>query len=382
MNKKLEPIEAQIKSSAHAIGFSLIGITLPNQPRTYSTYQQWLDDGKHAGMGYLASDRGRERRKDPKKILPECASIVVTATAYLPEDHFASSERAEARVASYALGDDYHDVIVDRLDQLAGSIEDIVDQTITSRVYTDTGPILERDLAQRAGLGWIGKNTCLINPDHGSYFLLGEILLDYPLEPDPPFEADRCGACTRCLEACPTECILPDRTIDAGRCISYLTIEEKGAIEEDLRSELGNWIFGCDICQQVCPWNERFARPTTDPAFQPREFLRNPDLDSFLNLRPGSWLQDLRSSPLERPRRRGLVRNAAAVAGNLRSTEHVDPLADLLHSDPEPVVRRHAAWALGQVNNSRARSELQNALGREAEDDVLQEILAALQPPE
>lgn len=382
MSNRTEKVELEIKAAAHAIGFSLVGITSPAEPQTYDTYLQWIEDGKHASMGYLATAHGRERRKDPKKILPDCTSIVVTGTAYLPENHFASSDQAEARVAAYALGDDYHEVIVERLNALVRSIEIIVGEPINAKVYTDTGPILERDLAQRAGLGWIGKNTCLINPGQGSYFLLGEILLDYPLEPDPAFQADRCGTCTRCLEACPTECILPDRTIDAARCISYLTIEEKGAIPEDLRPFLGNWIFGCDICQQVCPWNQRFAPPTPDPRFQPRAFLQKPDIDSFLQLRMGSWLQELRGSPLERPRRRGLVRNAAVVAGNIGSDKHADELVHLLHSDPEPVVRMHAAWALGRIKTPQSQSALGQAIEREEHAEVREEIRKAMHSSE
>ena len=169
------------------------------------------------------------------------------------------------RIASYAHGDDYHDILPARMKELVQFIEEQVGGPVQNRYYTDTGPILERDLAQRAGIGWIGKNTCLINPKQGSYFLLSEILLDLELEPDPPFTTDHCGTCTRCIEACPTDCILPNRTLDARRCISYLTIELKDDIPLELRDKIGDWVFGCDICQQVCPWN-RFAAEG-DPAF-------------------------------------------------------------------------------------------------------------------
>jgi epoxyqueuosine reductase len=218
-------------------------------------------------MAYLATERSRARRADPREILPECRSILVLATPYSPPD-IALSGTSEAReveahgltghIASYAWGEDYHDVLPARMKELVQFIETQVGGPVKHRWYTDTGPILERDLAQRAGIGWIGKNTCLISPKFGSYFLLSEILLDLALEPDSPFITDHCGTCTRCIEACPTDCILPDRTIDASRCISYLTIELKDEIPSELRDKIGNWVFGCDICQIVCPWN-RFA---------------------------------------------------------------------------------------------------------------------------
>jgi epoxyqueuosine reductase len=329
-------------------------------------------------MGYLASERNLVRREDPRNILPECKSIIVTGTPYLPEGYDDQSGQADLRIASYALGNDYHQVIPARLAELVGFIEHTLGKAVESKIYTDTGPVLERDLAQRAGLGWIGKNTCLINPQQGSYFLLGEILLDVELEPDQAFEMDRCGSCTRCLEACPTECILPDRTIDARRCISYLTIEEKGFIDPGLRADIGNWLFGCDICQQVCPWNTRFAQSTPEPQFQPREFLRNVDLRRFLELKPGSWLQGLRGSPLERPRRKGLVRNAAVVTGNSANENYYEQLSGLLRCDPEPVVRAHAAWALGQLSLPEARAALREAQRLEKDPDVLQEIADAI----
>lgn len=373
-----EPIEKKIKRAARRLGFSLVGITTPARPQTFDTFQEWIEEGRHGAMSYLASDRNVQRREDPRKILPECKSIIVTGTPYLPEGYTYFSKELDVKIASYAVGEDYHDFIPPRLAELVRFIERVLDKEVVSKIYTDTGPILERDLAQRAGIGWIGKNTCLINPEKGSYFLLGEILLDAELEPDEPFEADRCGSCTRCLEACPTQCIRQDRTIDARRCISYLTIEQKGSIDPDLRPDIGDWLFGCDICQQVCPWNIRFAQPTADPEFQAREFLRSADLGQFLELATGSWLKGLRGSPLERPRRKGLVRNATVIAGNRASAIHLGQLSALLHSDPEPIVRAHAAWALGQLDFPEAQVELEHALQLEPEPHVLQAIVNAL----
>ncbi|MFN2273628.1 MAG: epoxyqueuosine reductase, partial [Anaerolineales bacterium] len=195
---------------------------------------------------------------------------------------------------------------------------------------------------------------------------------------DPPFASDRCGTCSRCIEACPTGCILPDRTLDAGRCISYLTIEEKGAAPEPLRYQLQDWLFGCDICQEVCPWNQRFARPVGDPAFEPRALLESPRLEAFLRLEPGSWRDSLRGSPLERPRRRGLVRNAALVAGNTARADLLSILERILLEDPEPILREQAAWSIARIAGSGAGDILQSALAREENEAVRLGILRAL----
>jgi epoxyqueuosine reductase len=215
---------------------------------------------------------------------------------------------------------------------------------IKNRWYTDTGPILERDLAQRAGIGWIGKNTCLIHPKQGSYFLLSEIFLDLALEPDPPFITDHCGTCTRCVEACPTECILPNRTIDATRCISYLTIELKEDIPLELREKIGDWVFGCDICQQVCPWN-RFAGQG-DPAFDSK--TTPPTLTDELSLTPQAFNGRFKHSPIKRTKRRGYLRNVAVALGNT-SDIHALPVLQNVLNDEEPMIREHAQWAIDQL---------------------------------
>src|SRR5688572_26633568 len=240
-------LKERIKAKSQQLGFTLAGVTTPEPPPHYSTFEHWLSQGQHGTMNYLATETSRARRADPREILPECKSILVLATPYSPPSPSRRGDGGE--VASYAWGDDYHDVLPARMKELVQFIEEQVGGPVKNRYYTDTGPILERDLAQRAGIGWIGKNTCLINPKQGSYLLLSEILLDLPLEPDAPIVTDHCGTCTRCITACPTQCILPDRTIDARRCISYLTIELKDEIPTELRDKIGNWVFGCDICQ-------------------------------------------------------------------------------------------------------------------------------------
>lgn len=294
-------------------------------------------------MEYLASDRNRTRRTDPKLILPECKSILVLALPYTPPSSF-FIPHSSLRVASYALGNDYHEIIPPRLQEIVAFIEEQVGHPVPNRYYTDTGPILERELAQRAGLGWIGKNSMLINPRAGSTFLLAEILLGIELETDEPFTTDHCGACTRCINACPTQCILPNRTIDSRNCISYLTIENKGAIPEHLRDKTGNWIFGCDICQQVCPWN-RFS-PPADPALEPNIPL--PVSTESLNLTSPEFNQRFKRSPIQRAKRRGYLRNLAVATGNTGTEKDISVLKRL-EQDEEPLVQEHAKWAKEKI---------------------------------
>ena len=294
-------------------------------------------------MDYLASDRARTRRANPREILPECKSILVLATPYSPSREEGLGDRGN--IASYAWGQDYHDVLSARMKELVQFVEEQIGAPVKHRWYTDTGPILERDLAQRAGLAWIGKNTCLIHPKHGSYFLLSEIFLDLELDPDPPFVTDHCGTCRRCIEACPTDCILPDRTLDATRCISYLTIELKEDIPADLRDKMGSWVFGCDICQMVCPWN-RFAQDG-DSAFGEADPIR--PLTDELTLSTQEFNQRFKHNPIKRAKRRGYVRNVAVALGNTGNKLALPVLQNALN-DEEPMVREHAQWAIEKIN--------------------------------
>ena len=364
-----------LKPEARKQGFVLAGITTPEPPPHLESYTAWLDAGRHGEMSYLATERGRGGRADPRSLLPGCQSILVMAASCAP----AAPSPGPVLIAAYARGDDYHTFLVARARAIVSRLQRRLDRPLAARVYTDTGPLLERELAQRAGLGWIGRNTCLISPLVGSMTLLIEILLDIALPADAPFVADRCGSCSRCVEACPTGCILPDRTIDARRCISYLTIEARGAMPRDLRRAVGSWLFGCDICQQVCPWNRRFSRPTTDAAFAPRASLHPPDLRPLLTPPTPDSTLSLRGSPLKRARRNGLARNAAVVAGNLRADEHLSALEQALLGDSQPMVRGHAAWALGERGDQTARELLRRARAQEADAGVLAEIDAALE---
>ena len=340
-----------VKNEAHRLGFELAGITTPEPPPHLSAYENWLMLGRHASMEYLASERARACRRDHHLILPECRSILSLGIRYPDPKISRPDEKASptGRVAAYAWGLDYHLVLPRRLKALVIFMEQELRKPVPHRWYTDTGPILERELAQRAGLGWIGKNTCLINPRHGSYFLLAEILLGTDLEPDPPFTANRCGNCTRCIEACPTHCILPNRTLDARRCISYLTIENKGEIPSDLRTRMGNWTFGCDICQMVCPWN-RFAEKEYDQNFGAYPGLPNPDLIADLTLTPQGFNQKFKDNPVKRAHRSGYLRNMAVALGNSGNTAGIPALEAALQ-DRSQLVSQHAGWALEQIRN-------------------------------
>ena len=385
-----------VKAEAYRLGFDLVGVTTPDTPPHYGVYERWLTAGRHGEMGYLATERARQRRADPHQILPECRSILLLGIRYSKSNSESSGDSRLLRgisphggkedresgllgcISAYAWGDDYHDVLPERLQTLVAFIESQIGGKVPNRWYTDTGPILERDLAQRAGLGWIGKNTCLIHPALGSYFLLAEILLGLDIEPDQPFAHDRCGSCRRCIEACPTGCILPDRTIDSQRCISYLTIELKGIIPHDLRPLVGDWVFGCDVCQQVCPWNQRFAPSGGDPSFAPRSGVSCPDLIQELALTPQEFNLKFRGSPVKRAKRRGYLRNVVVALGNAGDPKAVPGLAHTLLNDPESLVRGHAAWALGCIGDENAVAWLEEAVSKEEDAYVLGEINMAL----
>jgi epoxyqueuosine reductase len=378
-------LKDRIKTEARRMGFDLVGVTSSRPPPHFPIYMDWVKKGRQAEMDYLAGERALQRRENPELILPECRSILLLGMRY-PDpreaDEAASDDAIAAgpagRVAAYAWGADYHDVIPERLKALVAFIEREVGGPVPNRWYTDTGPILERDFAQRAGLGWIGKNTCLIDPQSGSYYLLAEILLGLELAPDEPIRSDHCGTCTRCLEACPTSCILPDRTLEAGRCISYLTIELKGPIPEDLRPQMGNWVFGCDICQEVCPWNQRFSLTSVETPLAARQEIPRPNLREELSLTPEAFNTKFKGSPVKRAKRRGYLRNVAVALGNRGSPQDVPELKKALMDETEPLVRRHAAWALGRIGGESALKALTQAEAAESDPEVRKEIFSAL----
>jgi epoxyqueuosine reductase len=364
----------RIKGKARQLGFSLAGVTTPDPPPHLDFYREWLEAGYHGAMGWMASQRNRERRADPRRILPGCQSILCLAHPY----PYPEQLEGRGNISSYAWNQDYHDVLGAKLTEIAAYVQDLVGHEISHRWYTDTGPILERDLASRAGLGWIGKNTTLIHPDQGSFFFLAEILFDLALEIDPPFDDELCGSCTRCLEACPTGCLTAPYTLDSNRCISYLTIEYRESLPEELRPILGEWIFGCDICQQVCPWNKRFGQhDRLDEDLLPREQIQHPELAQELGLSQEEFSRKFKGSPLKRTKRRGYLRNIAVALGNQARKEAVPPLHRAL-GDPEPLVREHAAWALGEIGGKSAREALREVIESEDHQKVIAAAVRAL----
>ena len=369
-----QELTAQIKEKAKQLGFPLVGITTPEPPAHLDFFQEWCAAGYNGVMDWIGTPGSRDRRSDPRLILPECESILVLGIPYLPPDEKA----AGGKIASYALNQDYHDVLLSKLERLVEFLEGEIGKTIPNRFYTDTGPVMERELAQRAGLGWIGKNTLLINQDFGSYFLLAEILLGIDLAIDPPIKNQYCGSCTRCLEACPTGCLITPYTLDATRCISYLTIEYREMIPADLRPLIGNQIFGCDICQGVCPWNRSIkASPEVIEEFHPRDDLVNIDLVTELELSREEFSTRFKGSPVKRTKRRGYLRNIAVALGNQR-LEVAIPALSAAMMDKEPLVRAHAAWALGEIGGEIARQILEIEAARENESLVKEEIQRAL----
>ena len=336
-------LEQLLEAQAYALGFDLAGLTMLGPVGTAGAFDAWLARGHAGEMQYL--ERGAEKRRDARLAVPGATSAVVVAMNY-------GGREPSGPVARYARGDDYHEVMLERLRALHAWLAATVGHDVRGKAYVDTGPILERDLARRAGLGWFGKNTNLINPERGSFFFLGALLVELELAPDAPFEADRCGTCTRCLDACPTGALVGPRELDATRCISYLTIELKGAIPEELRSGIGALLYGCDICQDVCPWNVRFARalPHESP-YAPREAVAGDArrlARALLEMSREEFSRAFQGSPMKRAKLRGLKRNAAVVLGNIGTADDVDVLARAL-DDPEPLVRTHAAWALRQL---------------------------------
>ncbi|MGQ0714954.1 MAG: tRNA epoxyqueuosine(34) reductase QueG [Gemmatimonadaceae bacterium] len=337
--------EARIKAQAFGLGFDLAGVARLGPVETAGAFDDWVARGYAGEMHYLP--RCADKRRDTRLPFAGTVSAIVVAMNY-------GGRSSSGPVARYARGDDYHDIMGAKLRALHEWIGSELGREVHGKAYVDTGPILERDLARRAGLGWFGKNTNLINPEIGSFFFLGALLVDLELEPDEPFAADRCGTCTRCLDACPTQAFTAPRVLDATRCISYLTIELKGEIPEPLREPMGALLYGCDICQDVCPWNVSFAREVTEMRLAPRESLGGKDARTLardiLAMDDEGFRAAFKGSPMKRAKLRGLKRNAAVVLGNLGSAEDVDVLTRAL-DDPEPLVREHAEWALGKLTS-------------------------------
>ena len=366
-------LREQITTAATALGFDLVGVTSAAPLAHGGRLHAWVAQGFAGEMGYMSRDV--ERRVDPSRVLPDVCSIIVLGMNYYTSPGVPEASPGRGWIARYSWGQDYHAVLGDKLKALVGFIREVEGADVQARWYVDTGPILERELAWRAGLGWPGKNTNLINRRLGSWLFLGAILLNRELVYDAPATA-HCGTCTRCLVACPTGALVAPGVLDARRCISYLTIELRGPIPRELRPLLGTHIFGCDICQAVCPWNHK-APESSEPAFLPRAGFAAPELIPLLGLSDDEFHARFRGSPITRAKRRGLLRNVAVALGNLRDLRALPALEAALH-EADPLVRSHAAWALGRLGGSSARRILHTALSSERDVDVQEEMTLAL----
>ncbi|HSQ28473.1 MAG TPA: tRNA epoxyqueuosine(34) reductase QueG [Gemmatimonadaceae bacterium] len=372
MTVAAQQLEKLIKAQAYGLGFDLVGIATLGPVESADVFEHWLAEGRAGEMDYLA--RGAEKRRDTRLPVDGAKSAIVVGMNY-------GGREPSGPVARYARGDDYHDVMVERLRALHRWIERELGHGVAGKAYVDTGPVLERDLARRAGLGWFGKNTMLINPRIGSFFFLGELLVDLELTPDEALATDHCGTCRRCLDACPTGALMEPRVIDATRCVSYLTIELKGAIPEELRAEIGELLYGCDVCQEVCPFTRKFSRTLAEPAFEARAAIAGKGARTlardFLSMSQAEFSASFKGSPMKRAKLRGLKRNSAVVLGNVGSAEDVPSLVAALE-DPEPLVRGQAAWALGRIGSPEAQEALRARLLVELDGSVLKELGSAV----
>ncbi|MBL8828391.1 MAG: tRNA epoxyqueuosine(34) reductase QueG [Planctomycetaceae bacterium] len=363
----------RVRNEARRLGFPLVGIAPAVASAGFEQFREWLAAGYAGEMHYLA-DRAAAY-EHPEHVLAGARSVVMLALPYRTVEPTAP-QAGEGRVSRYAWGDDYHDVIRDRLHQLADYLR-AAQPGASARGVVDTAPLLEREFAQLAGLGWIGKNTLLLNRQWGSWFFLAALITDAELSYDPPHGTDHCGTCRACLDACPTDAFVAPYVLDARRCISYLTIELRGPIPADLREPLGDWVFGCDVCQDVCPWNHKV--PTVhEPAFTPHTQSNPLDLNGLFELSDDQFRARFRHSPLWRAKRRGVLRNAAIVLGNSGYEGAIPALIRGL-ADSEPLVRGAAAWGLGRFrSHDAARRSLEQRLLVEPDDGVCAEIAAAL----
>lgn len=399
---QIASLSARLRDRARELGFDLVGLTPVRESEHGDFFLRWLAAGRHGEMAYLAREDAVAARLDPARAWPGVASVVVLGMNHYQEDDGAPADPSRGIISRYARGRDYHKIIKKKLLQLLAWLEGEVGRELPlARAYVDTGPVFERELARRAGLGWQGQNTMLIDPRRGSYFFLASLLVELELEYDEPFAENRCGSCSRCVEACPTGALLGwdddgAPVIDATRCISYLTIEQRGAIPRELRPALGNRVFGCDICQEVCPFSRKFSKPAAEPSFAARgpgeppfgvaplagdvwhPGTASPSLVDLMAMDEAAWESFSRGSPIRRAGRAGFLRNVAVALGNWGSQEAVPVLASAL-SDPEPLVRSHAAWALGCVGSAEARRVLAEHLAVESDSGVREEITSALE---
>ena len=371
-------LSENIKVWAQEAGFDLVGIAgaEPLVDAERST-REWLSSGMAAGMKWITQER-IALSSNPSRLLPNTRSVITLGKYYLPPQDDAAPETVGPRgkIARYAQGHDYHDVFPTRMARFVDRLAQELGRRPATRFFVDSSPLAEKPVAIRSGIGFYGKNSCVLTRGHGSWVLLAEILTDLELEPDMPLRRD-CGRCRICLDLCPTGAIVAPYHVDARLCISYLTIEHRGPILVELRKKMGSWIFGCDVCQEVCPYNKA-AKLIEDPSFMPRVKVGpNPPLIPLLGLESRQFRELFKGSPVLRTKRRGFLRNVAVAMGNARDPASVPALARSLE-DEEPLVRSHSAWALGQIGGQKARIALDLALHRETDEEVRREIRLAL----
>jgi len=359
----------RIKAQAYALGFDLAGITRLGPMATFPAFERWLERGQSGEMGWLRRDAAL--RRDSRLPKRGARSAIVVALDY-------GGRQPSGTLARYARGRDYHAVMKERLYALLRWIGAEAGTRVSGRPYVDTGPILERDLARLAGLGWFGKNTMLIHPQRGSFLFLGALFVDLELESDPPFAEEHCGTCRRCIDACPTSAIIDEGVVDATRCISYLTIEKRGSIPVEWRRAIGTMVYGCDICQDVCPWNVRFASDPHDPDLTTGSLEESPDPVALLQMEVSGFQHRFGGTAVTRAGRQGLSRNAAVALGNRGAPGDALALAECLTREPDAVVRAHAAWALGAIGTQEALDALRARVPDERDEAVLREMEAAL----
>ncbi|MGE5445771.1 MAG: tRNA epoxyqueuosine(34) reductase QueG [Ignavibacteriales bacterium] len=368
-------LSRSIKEKALEMGFDLVGISPVGSFPENQFYKEWLSRGFAGEMKYM--EKKPEKREDIKNVLPEAKSVISCGLNYNTDYPYSIRENDGRKgwISRYAWGDDYHDIMEDKLLLLLEFIKHISPEETKAHIYADTGPVLDRVYGKYSGMGWFGKNTCIINQKIGSWIFIGEIITNLELEYDSPVP-DRCGTCTRCIDACPTGAILEPYVLDSRLCISYLTIELREKIPVELRDKLGNNIFGCDICQDVCPWNRK-AKMTDEPSFQPRDGLYNPELSSLIKLSDEDFRRIFKGNPIKRAKRKGFFRNVLVAMGNSDSKEFILDIKKVLN-DKDPIVRAHAAWALWKLEGEDSYKTLSDRLDVESDTMVREEIVSIL----
>ena len=368
-------LTTKTKALGKSLGFDIVGITTADRfARDERAALDRVNNGLMDGLPWYTAERVR-KANSPRKLLEGARSVVSLAMSYNYGEAEPKGQGPHGKIARYAWGDDYHDVMKKRLREFVAALPDVAGHPVKTRIFVDDGPMNDRAAAERAGVGWFGKNTNILTPSHGSWVLLGQVITDLDLVPDAPLKKN-CGECVRCIDDCPTGAIVAPYVIDNRKCISFLTIELRGSIPRDLRPLMGDWVFGCDICQDVCPVNWK-AAPALEPAFRKRHDFDAPALLPLLELDDEAFRERFRGSPVKRAKRVGLQRNVCVALGNIGDPVAVPALTRVIESE-EPLLREHAAWALGKIGTPEARAALLKALLTEDDHEVKKELIRSI----